>query len=302
MERVSVQALDAILGQPFSLLDDGFIRVLDYMGSDASIVQAARVSYGAGTKHVSDDRNLIRFLMRKRHTSPFEMCELKIHVRIPMYLWRDWIRHRTANVNEYSTRYSEAIDSMHLLSSDQWRLQSATNKQGSAGVLNALDGLCFTTEQKNVQDSVRAMYEERLKAGIAREVAMMDLPLSTYTEAYWKIDLHNLLHFTSLRYHTATRLELQQYAQKIAEVIQLWVPHTWEAFEDYRRQALTLTRLDIAVLKQIMQGDEHGAIEEAASFGWITPEGVAEKANRERKEFEEKLQLLGIQTPWAEVL
>jgi thymidylate synthase (FAD) len=191
---------------------------------------------------------------------------------------------------------------MHLLSSDQWRLQSATNKQGSAGVLNALDGLCFTTEQKNVQDSVRAMYEERLKAGIAREVAMMDLPLSTYTEAYWKIDLHNLLHFTSLRYHTATRLELQQYAQKIAEVIQLWVPHTWEAFEDYRRQALTLTRLDIAVLKQIMQGDEHGAIEEAASFGWITPEGVAEKANRERKEFEEKLQLLGIQIPWAEVL
>jgi len=197
--RLTVPALEEIIGNRLQVLDDGFVRVVDYMGGDASIVQAARVSYGAGTKKVQEDRGLIRYLMRHRHTTPFEMCEVKLHVRVPMDTWRQWIRHRTANVNEYSTRYSVAIDATQRTPPDGWRLQATGNRQGSSGYLDADTGSALSTRESELLKISREVYEERLSKGVAREQARKDLPLSTYTEAYWKVDLHNLLHFLELR-------------------------------------------------------------------------------------------------------
>ena len=215
LERPRVLALDEILGQPFKVLDDGFVRVVDYMGSDASIVQAARVSYGVGTRQVHEDRGLIRYLMRHHHTTPFEMCELKLHVRVPMDCWRQWIRHRTANVNEYSTRYSIAIDAAQTTPPTNWRLQSPTNRQGSTGLLNLEAGTQLSQKEAAFHHAARELYEERLASGVAREQARKDLPLSTYTEAYWKIDLHNLFHFLSLRIDAQAQTEIRAYAEVI---------------------------------------------------------------------------------------
>lgn len=201
------------------VLDDGFIRLVDVMGTEASIVQAARVSYGAGTKQKRDDDKLIRYLYRNKHTTPFEMVELKFHVRVPMDCWRQWIRHRTASVNEYSTRYSVAIDSM-MTAESKWRLQDQKNKQGSSGlitdesVIRALD-----EDEQTLHIHARRVYERRLELGVAREQARKDLPLSTYTEAYWKIDLHNLLHFLKLRCNSHAQYEIRQYAQSIVTLI-----------------------------------------------------------------------------------
>src|SRR5688572_26426137 len=172
--------LDSILGTPLRVLDDGFVRVVDYMGNDASVVQAARVSYGVGTKRVQEDRGLIRYLMRHAHTTPFEMCEIKLHVRVPMDVWRQWIRHRTANVNEYSTRYSVAIDAAQRTPSDEWRSQSSQNRQGSADRLPEPLGIRLSDEEAELQARAREVYEGRLAAGVAREQARKDLPLSTY--------------------------------------------------------------------------------------------------------------------------
>jgi thymidylate synthase (FAD) len=169
------------------------------MGSDESIVQAARVSYGSGTRKIREDRGLIRYLMRHRHTTPFEMCEIKLHVRVPMDCWRQWIRHRTANVNEYSTRYSIAIDAAQKTAESAWRRQSRSGKQGSEGTLPIEVGALLTKEESELHAHTRAVYDNRIAAEVAREQARKDLPLSTYTEAYWKIDLHNLLHFLDLR-------------------------------------------------------------------------------------------------------
>ena len=169
------------------------------MGNDASVVQAARVSYGVGTKRVRKDRGLIRYLLRHAHTTPFEMCEIKFHVRVPMDVWRQWIRHRTANVNEYSTRYSIAIDAAQQTGAGEWRLQSSINRQGSANSCSRDVGDKLSAEERALQRRAREVYEARLETGVAREQARKDLPLSTYTEAYWKIDLHNLLHFLRLR-------------------------------------------------------------------------------------------------------
>jgi thymidylate synthase (FAD) len=212
LTRPSVPALDTILGQPFRVLDDGFVRLLDYMGDDAAVVQAARISYGAGTKRVHEDRGLIRYLMRHLHTTPFEMCEIKLHVRVPMDAWRQWIRHRTANVNEYSTRYSVAIDAAQRTPSDEWRRQSTVNRQGSSGNLPTELGECLSAAEQELQEKARAVYEVRIAAGVAREQARKDLPLSTYTEAYWKIDLHNLLHFLHLRMDEHAQREIRAYA------------------------------------------------------------------------------------------
>src|SRR6185436_7167803 len=170
-------------GHAFKVLDDGFVRVVDYMGSDASIVQAARVSYGAGTKAISEDRGLVRYLMRHAHTTPFEMCELKLHVRVPMDCWRQWIRHRTANVNEYSTRYSLAIDGAQITPPGQWRSQSRDNKQGSGDFLPEAVGRELSDDEAALLSAARQTYEKRIAAGVAREQARKDLPLSTYTEA-----------------------------------------------------------------------------------------------------------------------
>lgn len=241
-------------GIKHQVLDDGFVYLVDVMGDDSSIVQAARVSYGEGTKTVNDDRGLIRYLMRHRHSTPFEMVELKFHVRVPMDTWRQWVRHRTANINEYSTRYSEAIDSQQRTFPTDWRTQSASNKQGSDKCIEYAVGNELSIEEADLQSKIWEVYQNRLKAGVAREQARKDLPLSTYTEAYWKIDLHNLLHFLSLRMDSHAQYEIRQYAKTIGEkIVKPLLPLTWEAFEDYRLHAMYLTRLEVQALHKILE-------------------------------------------------
>lgn len=297
--RPTSPRLDDILGKPLTVLDDGFIRAVDYMGTDESIVQAARVSYGKGTKKLHEDRGLIRYLMRHRHTTPFEMCEIKLHVRVPMDCWRQWIRHRTANVNEYSTRYSEAIDAAQQTRSDQWREQAAANRQGSGDFLDGKTGKYLTQRENELQQAARQVYEERIMKGVAREQARKDLPLSTYTEAYWKIDLHNLLHFLSLRMDAHAQTEIRSYANVIGnEIVARWCPITWEAFLDYRLNALFLTRLDKEIIEQISQGNLVEARRLAAENGWLSTGKKGLNRNRERDELEAKLTTLGIPIPW----
>lgn len=302
LERTRIQALDNILGEPFKVLDDGHVRVIDYMGSDEAIVQAARVSYGKGTKKVHEDRGLIRYLMRHRHTTPLEMCELKLHVRVPMDHWRQWIRHRTASVNEYSTRYSEAIDSAARTDQKKWRLQSGRNKQGSSGFLPESDGAILTLAEERLHKALREAYEQRLEFGVAREQARKDLPLSTYTEAYWKIDLHNLLHFLSLRMDAHAQEEIRAYANAIGEeIVRRWTPIAWEAFLDYRLHAMMLSRLDIEILKLCRMASVAEALSKAGEFGWLEKDGGGKLAtNRERDEFEAKANRLGIVAPWIQ--
>jgi thymidylate synthase (FAD) len=292
-------SIESLKGKPIKVLDDGFVELVDCMGSDAAIVQAARVSYGAGTKQVSQDRGLIRYLMRHRHTTPFEMCEIKLHVRVPMDCWRQWIRHRTANVNECSTRYSVAIDTAQKTEPDQWRLQSTDNRQGSAGTVSVERGEHFSTREAEILASTREAYEERLAAGIAREQARKDLPLSTYTEAYWKIDLHNLLHFLELRMDTLAQWEIRQYAEAIGHrIVSQWVPLTWEAFLDYRFNAMSLSQIEVELLALLNTGRQSDAIAQMQEKGWLKPEGDAWKPNREACEFATKLHRIGVTPPW----
>ena len=286
-------------GDSFKVLDDGFVRVVDTMGDDSSIVQAARISYGAGTRRVSEDRGLIRYLMRNRHSTPFEMCEVKLHVRIPMDAWRQWIRHRTANVNEYSTRYSEAIDVKQKTHPESWRVQSIANKQGSGEYLATDDGKLLSDREAELHQLAEEVYDERLNAGVAREQARKDLPLSTYTEAYWKIDLHNLFHFLALRMDAHAQHEIRSYANVIGnEIVAKWVPIAWEAFVDYRLEAIQLSRLDQMVINLLLAGKATEATEAAKSFGWITEGSDGLKANRERTEFEIKAAALGLTPSW----
>jgi thymidylate synthase (FAD) len=256
VERVAVPALDEILGKPFKVLDQGFVRVVDYMGGDASIVQAARVSYGAGTKKVHEDRGLIRYLVRMRHTTPLEMCQIKLHLRIPMDAWRQYIRHRTASVNEYSTRYSIAIDAAQRTAPDEWRTQSQGNRQGSGGFIEDADVIHrLRDEERSLQEYARKVYEERIELGVAREQARKDLPLSTYTEAYWKTDLHNLLHFLGLRMDKHAQKEIRDYANIIGnEFVARWCPHAWEAFQDYHPHmgGMLLSRQEIEAISKLL--------------------------------------------------
>jgi len=299
LDKLRVPSLDEILGKKFPVLDDGFIRVIDYMGSDESIVQAARVSYGKGTKKVSEDRGLIRYLMRHHHTTPFEMCEIKLHVRVPMDTWRQWIRHRTANVNEYSTRYSIAIDAAQKTKSGEWRLQAKNNKQGSEGFFPEEIGSKLTERESELQEFAREVYQERLSLGVAREQARKDLPLSTYTEAYWKIDLQNLLHFLALRMESHAQYEIRSYANIIGnEIVSRWCPLAWEAFLDYRMNSLSFSAQEIQVLQKIYAGEKEEAIKLADNFGWLKIVDNRFTKNIERMEFEEKLEKLGIEKPW----
>lgn len=299
LTRPRVKALDEILGQPFPVLDDGFIRVIDYMGSDESIVQAARVSYGKGTKQIHEDRGLIRYLMRHRHTTPFEMCEIKFHVRVPMDCWRQWIRHRTANVNEYSTRYSVAIDAAQTTAKDQWRLQATGNRQGSSGFLDEAAGAELSAREAEFQAAARKTYENRLERGVAREQARKDLPLATYTEAYWKMDLHNLLHFLSLRMDEHSQVEIRSYARVMGEqIVNRWCPITWEAFLDYRMHSLQLSGPEIEIIRAAARGDVDGAVAVARGRGWLESGTKGLKRNREREEFEQKLELMNMDVPW----
>lgn len=480
LPRPHAAALDAILGRPFKVLDDGFVRVLDYMGDDSAVVQAARISYGAGTKRVHEDRGLIRYLMRHRHSTPSEMCEIKFHVRVPMDTWRQWVRHRTAclaagteilvtepnavqvgdsvrrvrieelfvsstrtgsgprseivrqmnedtgliqsvrvagvfkngtkpvfrmtlsdgkaiectadhrfkfvggwqslaaatglemrngravwtggdyrvyvngvvvalprsngadivaakpasierfeyvgdketydievvgphhnfiangivthnSVNEYSTRYSVAIDATQQTPPDQWRAQSAANRQGSSGTLPVEIGEKLSAAERALQNEARRVYDERLAAGVAREQARKDLPLSTYTEAYWKINLHNLLHFLDLRMDDHAQEEIRAYARVIGEeIVAKWVPIVWEAFLDYRRRAMHLSGIEAELIRLLNLNDRAGAIAAAERRGLLARRkdgGLAR--NRERAELEAKLTTLGMAVPWA---
>jgi thymidylate synthase (FAD) len=294
-----VAAVEALRWNKFTVLDDGFVALVDVMGDDGSVVQAARVSYGEGTRKVSDDRQLIRYLLRHAHTTPFEMAELKFVVRVPMDCWRQWIRHRTASVNEYSTRYSLAIDSMQATGDHEWRSQATTNRQGSAGLVDAGAGAALTQAEHELQAFSRKVYEERLEAGIAREQARKDLPLSTYTEAYWKIDLHNLLHFLALRMDAHAQLEIRRYAETIGhQIVRPLFPLVWEAFLDYRVEAMRLTRLDREVIGRLVAQAggrgfpaSHDAFLAAQDPGW---KDLAR--SRERDECLDKLVALGLVT------
>ena len=299
LQRPVSEELDKVLGIPFEVLDDGFVRVVDYMGCDESVVQAARVSYGKGTKKLNEDRGLIRYLLRHDHTTPFEMAEIKLHLRVPMDCWRQWIRHRTASINEYSTRYSLAIDASQKTAAGEWRTQSKDNKQGSEGFLEIGLGTQLTMQEQELQDFSRRVYNERVEKGIAREQARKDLPLSTYTEAYWKIDLHNLLHFLLLRMHPHAQFEIRSYANVIGhEIVRRWCPTVWEAFIDYRLQGSKLTRLEIDIIRAIQSGQPDQARELAVKFGILPPLGQEIKRNREREDLELKLTLLNIAIPW----
>lgn len=296
IERASVAALDAILGQSFPVLDHGHVRIVDYMGDDAAIVQAARVSYGAGTKQVHEDRGLIRYLLRNAHTTPFEMCKLKLHIRVPMDCWRQWIRHRTASVNEYSTRYSEAISDQQGTSPGQWRLQTTQNKQGSEGFLDIDTGKKLTSGEEDFHQSARDLYQSRIESGVAREQARKDLPLSTYTEAYWSIDLHNLLHFLMLRMDSHAQTEIRQYATVIGEeIVARWVPLVWEAFRDYRLNAMRLSGPETELMRLLIAQNHSAANEWLVERGWVDPKSG--KKSREAKELEAKLETLGLQLP-----
>ena len=301
LTRASVPTLDAILGQPFNVLDSGFVRVIDYMGDDAAVVQAARVSYGIGTKRVQEDRGLIRYLMRHSHTTPFEMCEIKLHVRVPMDAWRQWIRHRTANVNEYSTRYSVAIDSAQRTAPDEWRTQSTASRQGSSRHLSSALGKRLSLSEQELQKRAREVYEARLASGVAREQARKDLPLSTYTEAYWKIDLHNLLHFLNLRMDVHAQAEIREYATVIGErIVAKWVPLVWEAFLDYRRHAVVLSRVEAEIVGAIAANAPERAQALATAYGLLRPgKGGRLAPNRERTELGVKLRALGLARPWS---
>lgn len=291
-------SFDDLKNRKIAVLDEGFVRLVDWMGDDTAIVQAARVSYGEGTKKLSEDRGLIRYLMRHRHTTPFEMCEIKLHVRVPMDCWRQWIRHRTANVNEYSTRYSIAIDAVYKIKPDEWRFQSSENRQGSEGSIDDNLGIRLSGRETEIHAACREVYDERIKAGVARELARKDLPLSTYTEAYWKIDLHNLLHFLELRMEKHAQFEIRQYANAIGrEIISKWVPLTWEAFQDYRLNAITLSGTEAHFLTLLHSGKHEELLGEMQDNGWLKKQEDSLKLSREAEEFASKLEKLGIRLP-----
>jgi thymidylate synthase (FAD) len=245
------------------------------MGNDAAICEAARVSYDQ-TKKVSDDRTLIRYLMRHRHTTPFEMAELKFHIRVPIDVWRQGARHRMASTNEYSQRYREAINAVDIPRDDQWRIQSTTNKQGSDGMLAPYFGRPLSTAVERHTEDARRIYEYLLKNDVAREQARRHLPLCTYTELIWKIDLHNLLHFMQLRMAPEAQQEIRNFANAMHILVSPLFPMTFEAFADYRRDAVTLTAVDIAAIK---------------NSDWT---GVQIMNKREREEYLAKLQRLGL--------
>lgn len=234
-------------------LDKGFVRLVDSMGSDAAIVQAARVSYGAGTKKVNEDRGLIRYLMRHAHTTPFEMVEFKFHVKLPIFVARQWIRHRTANVNEYSGRYSVMKDEFYVPDAVQIRPQSQSNKQGrSDETLSEVETAEILALLQNGQDRSYQDYETLLEKNFARELARINLPVSQYTEWYWKIDLHNLFHFLRLRMDSHAQYEIRVYAEAMAQIVREIVPFAYEAFEDYVLHAVRLTYPEIKAMKRLL--------------------------------------------------
>ena len=257
--RAVSEGMEAHLYVAHPVLDHGLVRVIDYMGDDSAIVQAARVSYGAGTKHVQNDDGLIRYLMRHWHSTPFEMCEIKLHIKLPVFVARQWIRHRTANVNEYSARYSILDREFYIPEPSQLAAQSVVNNQGRGEVLQGDEAARVLELLKS--DAARSYdhYEEMLsqegQQGLARELARMNLPMNIYTQWYWKTDLHNLFHFLRLRADTHAQYEIRVYAEQMARITADWVPLAYAAFEDYRMGGVTLSGKAIAVLKRRLAGE-----------------------------------------------
>ena len=275
--RPTVPALEEILYQPLAVLDHGFVRVVDYMGDDGAIVQAARVSYGKGTRRVSEDRGLIHYLMRHRHTTPFEMCEIKYHVKLPIFVARQWIRHRTANVNEYSARYSILDNEFYIPAPEHLGTQSSSNRQGRGDALVGEEAqrvlhLLREDAEKAYGDYVEMMNEDDTGApidperqGLARELARMNLTLNFYTQWYWKIDLHNLLHFLSLRADDHAQYEIRVYAEAMMETVERWVPLAAEAFAQYRMGGANLSAKGLEVVKRLIGGEDVGQEESGLS-------------------------------------
>lgn len=265
--RPTVAALEEILYEPLPVLDHGFVRVVDYMGDDAAIVQAARVSYGKGTRRVSEDAGLINYLMRHRHTTPFEMCEIKYHVKLPIFVARQWIRHRTANVNEYSARYSILDREFYLPAAENLGVQSASNRQGRGEALGGKDAERVMQLLREDSERAYAHYAEMLnedehgqpvdpdRQGLARELARMNLSLNFYTQWYWKTDLHNLLHFLSLRADPHAQYEIRVYAEAMLETVRRWTPIAYEAFLQYRLGGFSLSAAGLEVVRKLLKGE-----------------------------------------------
>ncbi|WP_395022645.1 FAD-dependent thymidylate synthase [Dongia sp.] len=265
--RPVAPALEEVLYQAIPVLDHGFVRVIDYMGDDNAVVQAARVSYGKGTKKVSEDKGLIHYLMRHRHSTPFEMCEIKFHVKLPIFVARQWIRHRTANVNEYSARYSILDREFYIPAPGQLAAQSVANRQGRGDVLTGAEAARVLDILKQDSTTVYDHYAEMLneteagetidaeKQGLARELARMNLSLNFYTQWYWKIDLHNFMHFLSLRADPHAQYEIRVYADAMVDVLRKWVPLTAEAFEQHRLHATTLSKGALDAIRRMLKGE-----------------------------------------------
>jgi thymidylate synthase (FAD) len=265
--RITSSSLERILYKQFKVLDSGFIRVMDYMGDDTAIIQSARVSYGEGTKKVSNDKGLIRYLMKNWHTTPFEMCEIKLHIKLPIFIARQWIRHRTANVNEYSARYSILDKEFYIPKPQHMSSQSTTNKQGRGSNLSKKDTERFLKILKDDAERNYKHYEDMLnenqsgeiknddKTGLSRELARINLTLNTYTQWYWKIDLHNLLHFLYLRDDPHAQYEIQAYAEIILnKIVKRWVPYTYSAFKEFQLESYNLSKTAIEIIKKRLQG------------------------------------------------
>jgi thymidylate synthase (FAD) len=278
--RATVPAMEAHLYKAHEVLDHGFIRVIDYMGDDSAICQAARVSYGKGTKSVQNDEGLIRYLMRHWHSTPFEMCEIKLHVKLPVFVARQWIRHRTANVNEYSARYSILDREFYIPATEHLNKQSVINNQGRGDALSEADSHrvleILKADSARAYDNYETMIEDDANGGIAlaRELARMNLPANIYTQWYWKVDLHNLFHFLRLRADAHAQYEIRVYADEICKLVADWVPYAYKAFEDYRLGGAQLSQPAVDALRKMLKGEE------------VTAEDVGMSA-REWREFME---------------
>lgn len=277
--RATVPGMEAHLYKAHEVLDHGFIRVIDYMGDDAAICQAARVSYGKGTKSVQNDEGLIRYLMRHWHSTPFEMCEIKLHVKLPVFVARQWIRHRTANVNEYSARYSILDREFYIPAPEHINAQSTVNNQGRGGLLEGKEAArvleILKADSSRAYDHYQEMISDEGQDGLARELARMNLPANVYTQWYWKVDLHNLFHFLRLRADAHAQYEIRVYADAICKVVADWVPAAYGAFEDYRLGGATLSGKALDCLRRMLKGETVTQENSGMSKGeWREFEGV----------------------------
>ena len=296
--RPASQYMENVLGNPQMVLDRGFIRVVDYMGNESSVVQAARVSYGAGTKTVNEDVGLLRHLMRHWHTSPYELAVIKLHVKLPIFVERQWVRHRTCSMNEISGRYSVLAAESYVPDITRLRTQKKTNKQGSSHDL--IEG-AHAVQAQIAEGAKNAFsdYADFIDADLAREVSRVNLPVGTYTEKYWQMNLHNLLHFLNLRMNPHAQWEIVQYANVIGEIVKGWLPAIWEAFEDFRLNAVTFSAIEMRIVGAVLRNDLEDASDFAAEAGWLDrKEDGTLKRRSERIEFEAKLDAMDVAYPW----